>query len=81
MLGEGDEEGLVADNVFQYSGQEATVAGGRTDRLRAEAGQRQEAPEPLGLAGQPSKRLNAQAFCRFPADSINSRHRFIFSIP
>jgi hypothetical protein len=81
MLGKGDEEGLVAGDVFEYPCEKAGIVGGGTDRLRTEAGQRQEPSEPLAVARQPGKRLNAQAFCRFPGDSINSRHQSMFSIP
>src|SRR5690348_8529306 len=37
--------------MFEHAEQEPGLARGAADRFRSDAGQRQKAPEPLGLAG------------------------------
>ena len=81
MIGKGDEEVFITGNILKYPCKEARFMGRRPKGFRPEAGKREEAPEPLRLARQIGERQNTQIFCGFYADSINSRHRFIFPIP
>jgi len=80
---EGRQKAIIAGNMVQNRGEELGIVGGGggTNRLRAEAGQSEEAPELVGIARQVVKCLNCKLFCRLWVDSINSRHGFIFPIP
>ena len=81
MIGERDEELLLAGQVVQDAGEELGVGRGGANRVRTDAGQGKKARQLFGLAGQVGKCLDCQVFRAFSIDSINLRHGSMFPIP
>ena len=67
--GKGGGQPLVGGEVVEHAGQEPRLARGGANLGRADAGDGEEAPEPLAVPGDEGKRLNCKRFCRFSASS------------
>ena len=63
--GKGRQQALVGRQVVEHADQEAGLARGGANLGRADAGDGEEAPEPLAIPGDEGKRLNRKPFCRF----------------
>ena len=50
--------------MVEHAGEESRVGGGLANLLRADAGQREEAAEPLGIGGEEAKAPESPAFRR-----------------
>ena len=60
-----DKQALIAGQMVQDADQEARLLRGGANLGRADAGDGEEAAEPLAVPGNEGKRLNCKLFCRF----------------
>src|SRR5262249_41811805 len=64
-VGKCDQQILVSQNMLQDADKKVGIAGGVADRLRCDAGRRDETVQPAIVLDDEGKRLNRQHFGRF----------------
>jgi hypothetical protein len=74
MRRKGAQQSLVGGEVLEHAGQEPWFGGCGTQPLRADAGQRKETPELLGIAGKECQCADCQRFGSFARIGPRCRH-------
>src|SRR5262249_61151775 len=64
-VGKCDQQILVSQNMLQYADEKVGIVGCVSDRLRRDAGRRNETVQPVIVLGDEGKRLNRQHIGRF----------------